>query len=104
MEYGIWSVLPPIIAILLAVRTKQVFISLFAGIFTAELIISGFQPLAALNTSLNGVVGVFAEGWITKTIIFSFLVGAIITLIQASGGVEGFIHYLTIKTKTIKNK
>ena len=41
---------------------------------------------------------------ITKTIIFSFLVGAIITLIQASGGVEGFIHYLTIKTKTIKSK
>ncbi|MCS5422407.1 MULTISPECIES: Na+/H+ antiporter NhaC family protein [Psychrilyobacter] len=104
MEYGIWSVLPPIIAILLAVRTKQVFISLFAGVFTAELIISGFQPVTALNTSLNGIVGVFAEAWITKTIIFSFLVGAIITLIQASGGVEGFIHYLTIKTKTIKNK
>ncbi|MEI6857220.1 Na+/H+ antiporter NhaC family protein [Psychrilyobacter sp.] len=104
MEYGIWSVLPPIIAILLAIRTKQVFISLFAGVFTAELIISEFQPLTALNTSLNGIVGVFSEAWITKTIIFSFLVGAIITLIQASGGVEGFIHYLTIKTKTIKNK
>lgn len=104
MEYGIWSVLPPIIAILLAIRTKQVFISLFAGVFTAELIISGFQPVTALNTSLNGIIGVFSEAWITKTIIFSFLVGAIITLIQASGGVEGFIHYLTIKTKTIKNK
>ena len=104
MEYGIWSVLPPIIAILLAIRTKQVFISLFAGVFTAELIISGFRPVIALNTSLNGIIEVFSEAWITKTIIFSFLVGAIITLIQASGGVEGFIHYLTIKTKTIKNK
>jgi len=104
MEFGIWSVLPPIIAILLAIRTKQVFISLFAGVFTAELIISGFQPVTAINSSLNGIIAVFSEAWITKTIIFSFLVGAIITLIQASGGVEGFIHYLTIKTKTIKNK
>jgi len=104
MEFGIWSILPPIIAILLAVRTKQVFISLFAGVFTAELIISGFQPVTAINSSLNGIIAVFSEAWITKTIIFSFLVGAIITLIQASGGVEGFIHYLTIKTKTIKNK
>ncbi|CAH2213810.1 Na+/H+ antiporter NhaC family protein [Tepidibacter aestuarii] len=104
MEYGILSILPPLIAILLAIRSKQVFISLFAGIFAAELIMVSWHPLSALNNSLNGIVAVFAEGWITKTIIFSFLVGAIITLIQASGGVAGFIDYLTKKTKTVKSK
>lgn len=104
MEYGILSIVPPLIAIILAVRSKQVFISLFAGIFAAELIMTGWSPTGALNNSLNGIISVFAEGWMTKTIIFSFLVGAIITLIQASGGVAGFIDYLTDKTKTVKSK
>ncbi|WP_432406663.1 Na+/H+ antiporter NhaC family protein [Wukongibacter sp. M2B1] len=104
MEYGILSILPPLIAILLAIRSKQVFISLFAGIFVAELIMASWSPLTALNNSLNGIVAVFSEGWITKTIIFSFIVGAIITLIQASGGVAGFIEFLTEKTKAVKSK
>lgn len=104
MEYGILTIIPPIIAIVLAIRSKQVFISLFAGIFVAELIMVKWNIIGALNNSLNGIVNIFTEGWITKTIIFSFLVGAIITLIQASGGVAGFIEYLTEKTQTIKSR
>ncbi len=104
MEYGILSIIPPIIAIVLSIWSKQVFISLFAGILSAEFIMTNFSPLMALGNSIDGIVNVFAEDWITKTIMFSFLVGAIITMIQASGGVTGFIDYLTKKTKTIKNK
>lgn len=104
MEYGILSLLPPIIAILLAVTTKQVFISLFLGIFAGEFIINDWQFFMSLNASLNEVVGIFSEGWITKTIMFSFLVGGLITLISASGGVRGFIEYLTEKKNLVKNK
>lgn len=104
MEYGILTIIPPLIAILLAIRSKQVFISLFAGIFVAELIMAKWSIIGALNSSLNGIVNIFTEGWITKTIIFSFLVGAIITLIQSSGGVAGFVDYLTEKTKTVKSR
>ncbi|MTI66874.1 MAG: sodium:proton antiporter [Firmicutes bacterium] len=104
MEFGLWSILPPIIAILLAIRTKQVFISLFVGILMGELLINDFKVFTALIASLDGIVAVFKEGWITKTVMFSFLVGGIITLIQASGGVEGFVKYLTVKTTTIKSR
>ncbi|PAB60555.1 Na+/H+ antiporter NhaC family protein [Anaeromicrobium sediminis] len=104
MEYGFLTILPPIIAIALAIRSKQVFISLFAGIYVAELILADWNFITALNESLSGIVVIFQEGWITKTILFSFLVGGIITLIQASGGVAGFVEFLTEKRKTVKNR
>lgn len=104
MEFGIASLFPPLLAIVLAVLTRQVFLSLFAGVLIGELTIKGWAFFPALNASLERVVGVFAEGWVTKTVMFSLLVGSIITLVQASGGVEGFVHYLTEKNKIIKNR
>ncbi|MGM0445529.1 MAG: hypothetical protein ACQEQH_03910 [Bacillota bacterium] len=104
MDYGILSLLPPVIAIGLAILTKQVSISLFLGIVTGELILNSWDVFASINGSLNEMVGIFNEAWITKTIICSFLVGGIITIISASGGVKGFNEFLTKKTKLVKNK
>src|SRR6056297_3368081 len=104
MEYGILSILPPLIAILLALTTKQVFISLILGIFSGTLIITDWSFFAAVNMTLEEIVAIFAEGWITKTIIFSFMVGGLITVISASGGVQGFIEYLTKKRDVVKDK
>lgn len=104
MTYGFLSLLPSLIAIILAITTKQVFISLFAGILIGKLIMTNWTFFPALGQSIDSVVNVFSEGWVTKTIIFSFLVGSVVTLIQASGGVEGFVYYLTEKNKRIKNR
>ncbi len=104
MDYGIVSILPPLIAILFAIRTKQVLISLIAGIYTAELILSSYHPLLATMNTVNRVILVFSQAWVTKTIFFAFLIGAIISLVQASGGVQGLLDFLTIKTKTIKDR
>ena len=104
MEYGILSILPSLIAIILAVITRQVFISLFAGIYIGKLVVLDWAFAKALNSSLDLVINVFSNGWMTKTIIFSFLVGSILALIQTSGGVAGLVYYLTEKKKTIKNR
>jgi Na+/H+ antiporter NhaC len=104
MDYGILSLLPSLLAILLAVITRQVFISLFAGIYIGKLVIHNWSFLPALNSSLDLIISIFANGWMTKTIIFSFLVGSILTLIQSSGGVAGLVYYLTEKKKTIKSR
>ena len=104
MEYGILSLLPPIVTLLLAIYTGQVIISLFLGIVFSNLIISGWAPLTALNMSLEGVIQVFSEGWATKTIIFAFLIGGIMTLIQVSGGVQGFVEFLTERKQIIKSR
>lgn len=104
MEYGFLSLLPPIIAIILAIVTKQVTISLFMGIFLGELILNDFSIFGSIIASFEGMVELFKESWITKTFIFALFVGSILTLIVASGGVAGFVEFLTQKRQMIKSK
>jgi Na+/H+ antiporter NhaC len=98
---GVYSVLIPLFIIIMAIITKDVVVSLISGIFLGELVVHHFNPLNAIIALLDGFIGLFAEGWITKTIIFALLVGAIIRLITDVGGVQGFIDYLSRKQKNI---
>ena len=100
-DYGIWSVLPPIIAIILAIRTKQVFVSLLLGIWFGWLIISGFNPITGSFATVEALVNVFADAGNTRTIFFSCLVGVLIIFIQRSGGVKGFILTLNKKLERL---
>ena len=98
---GILSVLIPLFIIIAAIITQDVVVSLLLGIFLGELVIHHFHPMEATIALLDGFVGLFAEGWITKTILFALLVGAIIKLITRAGGVNGFIAYLSNKEKNL---
>jgi len=100
-DLGFLSVLIPLFIIVMAIITKDVVVSLLSGIFFGELVLHSFNPLTAMIELLEGVVKLFAEGWITKTLIFALLVGAIIKLISRSGGVDGFVHYLSTKQKGV---
>jgi len=91
-EYGFLSLLPPLIAIFLAIRTKQIFISLLTGIFTGWLIVGKWNPISGILLTIDGIVNVFQDSGSTRVIIFTFLVGSLITFIQVSGGVAGFIN------------
>ncbi len=98
---GVLSILIPLLIIALAIITKDVVVSLLTGIFVGELVIHGYHPLTAVLALLDDFVGLFAEAWITKTILFALLVGAIIKLITDSGGVSSFINYISEKQKRI---
>jgi len=90
-DFGVLSVLPPLLAIILALRTKQVYISLVVGIWLGWLIISDWNILEGTRATLEGFVEVFKNPGNTRTIMFSALVGALLIFIQYSGGVKGFI-------------
>lgn len=91
MDYGFLSLLPPVIAIVLAIWTRQVFVSLLFGIWLGWLILSDFQFFAGTFATVEALVTVFKDAGNTRTIMFCALVGGLIIFIQASGGVEGFI-------------
>ncbi len=93
-HYSYLSILPPLIAIFFAIKTKQVYVSLFFGIWLGWVIISDFNPLTGTIASIQALVDVFKDSGNTKTIMFSSLVGALIAFIQRSGGVEGFVKYI----------
>ena len=94
-EYGFLSLLPPVIAIVLAIRTKQVFVSLFLGIWLGWVIINDFNILKGSFDTVQALVDVFKDAGNTRTIMFCALVGALIIFIQRSGGVEGFIRQVS---------
>lgn len=94
-QYGWLSLLPPVIAIVLAVRTKQVFVSLLFGIWLGWIILSDWNLLQGTFDTVQALVNVFADAGNTRTIMFCALVGALIIFIQKSGGVEGFIQKIT---------
>lgn len=90
-HYGILSLLPPVLAIILAIFTRQVYVSLILGIFLGWLILNDGNLLAGFLDTIQSFVDVFQDAGNTRTIMFCALVGALIVFIQRSGGVEGFI-------------
>lgn len=103
-DFGFLSVLPPLVAIVLALLTRQVYISLVVGIFLAWLIISDWNILQGSIATLEGFVDVFKDAGNTRTIMFSALVGALLIFIQYSGGVQGFILRIDRLIQSIEKK
>ena len=91
-SYGALSLLPPLLALGMALKTKQVYISLLLGIWLGWTIMSGWNPLTGLTVSVNEIVGVFSDRGRTFTILLTAMIGALITFTQYSGGMEGFIN------------
>lgn len=92
MEYGFFSLIPPVVAIALAIWTRKVYVSLLFGVFMGWLVVAGWNIPEGFLMTIEAFVGVFAEAGNTRTIMFSALMGALIYFMQASGGVKGFIN------------
>lgn len=89
-----WIVLlPPVLAIVLALWTKEVYLSLLTGLWLGTTILVGGNPIAGLQRLIDEFVAVFGDPGNTRILIFSLLVGGLIALVQASGGVAGFIRW-----------
>lgn len=103
-DYGFLSILPPLIAIVLALKTKQVYIALLFGIWFAWIIMSGWNFLDGTLATIEGLVDVFKSAGNTRTIMFSALVGALLLFIQYSKGVEGFVNKLNVLISYFEKK
>ena len=90
--FGSWlSILPPIVAIALALITKEVILSLFAGIWIGALFLYGWNPFAATAGSLEFIVEVTSNGEHVSIIIFSLLLGGMVGIMSKSGGTRGVV-------------
>ena len=88
------SLLPPLIAIMLAIATKQVVISLSIGIWVGFCLLQAVNPLAGLALAIDGVIQVFSDPGDTRVLVFTLVIGGLITSIERFGGVRGFISFL----------
>lgn len=85
--------LPAVIAIVLALWTRQVYLSLFAGLWLGTTILMGGNPVTGLRELAAQLVTVFQDAGNTRVVFFCLLVGGLIALVQASGGVAGFVAW-----------
>jgi Na+/H+ antiporter NhaC len=93
-EPDVFSVLPPVFAIALAIGTRQVIPSLFAGIWVGFTLLHDFNPLSGVTASLDGIISVFGDPGDARVLVFTLIIGALIATIEHSGGVRGFVHFL----------
>jgi len=85
------ALVPPLIAIILALVTKEVFSSLFVGILAGALLYTNFQPVATLDTIVNdGFIGSLSDAGNVGIIIFLVILGAMVALINKAGGSAAF--------------
>lgn len=98
MTSTFWSVLPPIIAIALALLTREVYSSLFIGIFTGALMFANLNPLVATETTFGIMKEKVSDN--LSIIIFLIILGIIVSLITKSGASRAYGEWATSKIKT----
>ena len=101
--YGtFWALLPPIIAIVLALLTKEVYSSLFIGILVGGFFYAGADPVLAIEHILeDGVVGSLSDGWNVGILVFLVILGMMVCLMNKAGGSQAFGDFAA---KHIKSK
>lgn len=98
--YGtVWALLPPVIAITLALITKEAYSSLFIGIVVGALFAKGFSPIGALDMIVNdGLVAAISDN--AGIFLFLVLLGIIVALVNAAGGSAAFGRWASKNIKT----
>ncbi len=103
MQFGFWSLVPPILTIALALLTKNVFVSLVIGILTGSFVLNAFSPLVSINAGIYAIAESMSTGN-TLIIASCLIIGAVIHLMEISGGIDGFVNVVVKNRGFIKTK
>ena len=93
-----WAILPPFIAIVLALITKEVYSSLFLGVLTGAVLYAGADVSGILNHIVYdevgedkfGIIACLTDGWNVGILIFLVVLGIIVAMMNLSGGSKAF--------------
>ena len=97
-----WALLPPVVAIGLALITKEVYSSLFIGILVGGLLYSGFNfEGTVLHVFEDGIVSVLSDSYNVGILVFLVILGAMVCLMNKAGGSAAFGRWAA---KNIKSR
>lgn len=102
LHFGLLSILPPLLTIILAVVTKDVIFSLFTGILSGTLIAAGGNPYYALVNLSDLLADTLADGWNIRIMMFTILLGLLVGMLTKTGAAYALGEWASkrIKTKT----
>lgn len=101
-DYGIWSLVPPLLTVVMAIVTRQVVLSLLVGVVLGYLVLNGFAPGTSASAAAQGLVDVFKADDSAKVLIFITMVGGIIHLARVTRGTQGLIRLLSERSGLIR--
>ena len=97
----IWALLPPLVAIVLALITKEVYSSLFVGIVVGALIYSGFKfEGTATQIFEGGIIKVLSDSYNVGILIFLVILGSVVCMMNKAGGSAAFGRWASKKIHT----
>ena len=96
----IWSLLPPVIAVALALITKEVYFSLFVGILSGALIYSNFSPWGMVTNTFDVMIAKLSDGWNVGIMLFLVTLGMMVALINKAGGSAAYGRWASKHIKT----
>lgn len=101
MEFGILSLLPPVIAIVLSLVTRNVIPALFAGVWLGATMMYDWNPFMGLYASFSDfIIPSVGSEWSITVIIYCGLFGVIIAFLQKTGGAHAIAQAISKKVKT----
>ena len=101
VQESFWSLIPPVIAIILALVTKEVYSSLFIGILTGSLLYSGFSFEGTMTHVFSeGIIASLSDSWNVGILIFLVILGTIVQLMNRTGGSAAFGDWATRRIQT----
>lgn len=103
MEYGLLSLLPPLLAIIIAILTKQTVVALFLGVWFGATVINNWNPVLGFTYTINDVmVPSIADSWNAALILLVVFTGGFINILRKTGAGQAFAEFTTKKVNTRK--
>ena len=96
----VWALLPPVIAIVLALITKEVYMSLFIGVVTGALLYTNFSPVGTIEAIFEVMMEKLGDSWNVGILIFLVFLGIIVALMTRAGGSAAYGKWAGNKIKT----
>ena len=101
MYASFWALVPPIVAIVLALITKEVYSSLFIGILIGGLFYSGFTfEMTITHVFQDGIIGVLSDSYNVGILVFLVILGIMVCLMNKAGGSAAFGRWASEHIKT----
>lgn len=103
MDFGIWSLLPPLITIVLAIVTRQTIFSLLVGCFVGAVMLSGGNPILGAISMINDyMIPSMASDFNANLLLFVALIGGFMGVLRTSGASKGLENLAVEKIKSRK--
>ena len=101
MYASFWALIPPVVAIALALVTKEVYSSLFVGILIGGLFYSGFTfETTITHVFQDGIVGVLSDSYNVGILVFLVVLGVMVCLMNKAGGSAAFGRWASVHIKS----